>query len=98
MAQKQWTGRSEPRKSIRAKHGPTSKRLVFQTEDERQELEALLDDLTDEYQPRGRTKIELLDKVAVAFWNGVRRAAWKCRNLLNGAKGRRELDHAGRRL
>jgi hypothetical protein len=50
------------------KHGLTSKRLAFQTEEEPQEFGALLDDLTDEYQPVSRTEIELVDRIAVAFW------------------------------
>ena len=69
------------------KHGLTSKRLVFQTEDERQEFEALLDDLTDEYQPGGRTEIELLDKVAVAFWNGAKESGLEVQELAQRRKG-----------
>ena len=69
------------------KHGLTSKRLVFYTEEERQEFEALLDDLTDEYQPVGRTEIELLDKVAVAFWNGAKESGLEVQELAQRRKG-----------
>jgi selenocysteine-specific translation elongation factor len=69
------------------KHGLTSKRLVFDTEEERQEFEALLDDLTDEYQPVGRTAIELVDKAAVAFWNGAKESGLEVQELAQRRKG-----------
>jgi len=43
------------------KHGLASKRLVFRDEEERREFDALVDDLTDEYQPVGRTGLELIE-------------------------------------
>src|SRR5271170_2488670 len=52
------------------KHGLQSKHLVFKTDEERQEYDALLNDLMDEYQPDGRTAVELVDKLAVDFWMG----------------------------
>src|ERR1700674_597518 len=50
------------------KHGLLSKHIVFQTEEAQQEFDALLNDLLDEYQPVGRTEVELVEKVAVDFW------------------------------
>jgi hypothetical protein len=51
------------------KHGLQSKHLVFQSEEERQEFDELRNDLLDEYQPVGRTKLELVETVAVSFWD-----------------------------
>jgi hypothetical protein len=53
------------------KHGLSAKYLVFQNEEERQEFDALLGELLEEYQPVDRTDKELVGKVAVAFWNSA---------------------------
>jgi len=50
------------------KHGLASKHLVFRDEEERREFHALVDDLRDEYQPVGRTGLELIEEAAVAWW------------------------------
>jgi hypothetical protein len=69
------------------KHGLTSNRLVFDSEEEQQEFEALFDDLTDEYLPVHRTEIELLDRVAVAFWNGAKESGLEVQELARRRNG-----------
>jgi hypothetical protein len=49
------------------KHGLQSKHLVFKSEEEQQEFDELHNDLLDEYQPVGRTELEMVGKVAVNF-------------------------------
>ena len=51
------------------KHGLLSKYLVFETEEERQEFHALLDELAADYQPADRTAVELVEEVAINFWS-----------------------------
>jgi hypothetical protein len=63
------------------KHGLQSKHLVFRTEEERQEFDALQNDLLDEYQPSGRTELELVGKVAVAFWKSAEENGWELQEL-----------------
>jgi hypothetical protein len=63
------------------KHGLQSKHLVFESEEDQQEFDALQNDLLDEYQPRGRTELELVGKVAVAFWNSAEENAWELQEL-----------------
>jgi len=62
------------------KHGLASKYLAFQNEEERQEFDALLNDLVDEYQPEGRTQVELVNK---------------SRSRLLEVGGRKRLGNAG---
>jgi hypothetical protein len=54
------------------KHSLQSKHLVFKNEEERQEYEELLNDLLDEYQPVGRTAVELVTKLAFILWKSER--------------------------
>jgi len=63
------------------KHGLASKYLAFQNEEERQEFDALLNELMDEYQPQGRTGVELANKVAVAFWKLAEENGWEMEAL-----------------
>ena len=48
-------------------HSLLSKQLIFQTEEEKQEFNTLLDDLYDEWQPIGRTKRALVEEEAVVL-------------------------------
>jgi hypothetical protein len=63
------------------KHGLQSKHLVFQTEEERQEFDTLLNDLIDDRKPVGRTELELVETVAVNFWNSAEANGWKTQEL-----------------
>jgi len=59
------------------KHGLASKHLAFQNEEERQEFDALLNELVDEYRPQGRTEVELVNKIAVDFWKLAEENGWE---------------------
>jgi hypothetical protein len=63
------------------KHGLASKYLAFQNEEEQQEFDALLNELVDEYQPVGRTGVELVNKVAVDFWKLAEGNGWEMQAL-----------------
>jgi hypothetical protein len=63
------------------KHGLQAKHLVFRSEEERQRFETLMDDLLDEYQPVGRTELELVETVAVSFWNSGEANGWESQEL-----------------
>ncbi len=68
------------------KHGLQSKHLVFETEEERQEYDALLNDLMDEYQPEGRTEVELVHKLAFDFWMGAKENGLAMQELVHRCK------------
>jgi hypothetical protein len=63
------------------KHGLQSKHLVFKSEEEQQEFDALQNDLLDEYQPVGRTELELVGKVAVNFRKSAEENGWELQEL-----------------
>ncbi len=69
------------------KHGLQSKHLVFKSEEEQQEFDALQNDLLAEYQPVGRTELELLEKVAVSFWNSAEESGLEVQELAHRRKG-----------
>ena len=80
---KKGNGPTDPSKVTQnaRKHGLASKYLAFQNEEERQEFDALLNDLADEYQPEVRTEVELVNKIAVAFWKLAVANGWEMQAL-----------------
>jgi hypothetical protein len=68
------------------KHGLQSKHLVFKTEEEQQEFDALLNDLLDDHKPAGRTELELVEMVAVDFWKTAEENGWEMRELAHRTK------------
>jgi len=80
---KQGNGPTDPSKVTQnaRKHGLASKYLAFQTEEERQEFDALLNELVDEHQPQGRTGVELVNKIAVDFWKLTEGNGWEMQAL-----------------
>jgi hypothetical protein len=80
---KKGNGPTDPSKVTQnaRKHGLASKYLAFQNEEERQEFHALLNELVDEHQPRGRTGVELVNKIAVAFWKSAEGNSWEMQAL-----------------
>jgi hypothetical protein len=73
------------------KHGLQSKHLVFKSEEEQREFDELQNDLLDEYQPVGRTELELVGKVAVNFWKSAEENGGNCRNLVVEARRQRQF-------
>jgi hypothetical protein len=63
------------------KHGLASKYLAFKNEEERQEFDALLNGLADEYQPVGRTEVEMINKIAVDLWKLAEENGWEMQEL-----------------
>jgi hypothetical protein len=58
------------------KHGLLSRRLVFRSEEEKQEYSALWNDLIDECQPVGRTEEILVEEKAICFWKQAESDGW----------------------
>ena len=80
---KKGNGPTDPSKVTQnaRKHGLASKYLAFQNEEERQEFDALLNELVDEHHPQGRTGLELVNKIAVDFWKLAEENGWEMQAL-----------------
>jgi hypothetical protein len=65
------------------KHRLLAKNLAFQNEEERADYDRLALDLEDEYNPRGRTELALVEEIAVCFWKLRLLNAWDMEALTN---------------
>jgi hypothetical protein len=50
------------------KHGLLAKKLLFETDEERNEFEQLADELNEDKNPIGKVEQALLEEVAICFW------------------------------
>jgi hypothetical protein len=76
------------------KHGLLAKHLVFQSEEEKIEFDALLNDLEDEYKPAVRTEFALVEEIAVCLWKLQTANGWEVRELANRRKAARAILRA----
>ncbi len=65
------------------KHGLLARRVVFQTDEEKAEFQAIFDELRREFEPSGAIAEMLVEEVAVCWWKLSAALGWEAQELQN---------------